>query len=229
MFESFDELMDRLKATGYFIDPVMTRIVFLAAKLQKPLLLEGPAGSGKFGTCCRLKAAKTGSLRRASTTSSPNTSCSVMWNSLACCSPKRSRLTRSSIPPHSSQFPCSIKLHKLEEHHASIRKPHSLARKSLRPRRSRSLSWHRHGARSLSRQPEGRCRIPAQLSALRPSSVNSTARGLANSLRALVFSHRFESRYASQQAFEQFDRVLRSRYNHTTSGKEAQRCSRNSV
>ena len=47
MFESFDELMERLKATGYFIDPAMTRIVFLAAKLQKPLLLEGPAGSGK--------------------------------------------------------------------------------------------------------------------------------------------------------------------------------------
>jgi len=47
MFESFDDLTDRLKATGYFIDPVMTRIVFLAAKLQKPLLLEGPAGSGK--------------------------------------------------------------------------------------------------------------------------------------------------------------------------------------
>jgi MoxR-like ATPase len=47
MFESFDELTERLKATGYFIDPVMTRIVFLAAKLQKPLLLEGPAGSGK--------------------------------------------------------------------------------------------------------------------------------------------------------------------------------------
>jgi MoxR-like ATPase len=47
MFESFDDLMNRLKSTGYFIDPVMTRIVFLAAKLQKPLLLEGPAGSGK--------------------------------------------------------------------------------------------------------------------------------------------------------------------------------------
>jgi MoxR-like ATPase len=47
MFESFDDLMDRLKATGYFIDPVMARIVFLAAKLRKPLLLEGPAGSGK--------------------------------------------------------------------------------------------------------------------------------------------------------------------------------------
>ncbi len=47
MFESFDDLMSRLKATGYFIDPVMTQVVFLAAKLQKPLLLEGPAGSGK--------------------------------------------------------------------------------------------------------------------------------------------------------------------------------------
>jgi MoxR-like ATPase len=45
MFESFDDLMERLKATGYFIDPVMTRIVYLAAKLQKPLLLEGPAVS----------------------------------------------------------------------------------------------------------------------------------------------------------------------------------------
>ena len=47
MFESFDELMERLKATGYFIDPVMVQVVYLAAKLQKPLLLEGPAGSGK--------------------------------------------------------------------------------------------------------------------------------------------------------------------------------------
>jgi len=47
MFESFDDLMARLKATGYFIDPVMVQVVYLAAKLQKPLLLEGPAGSGK--------------------------------------------------------------------------------------------------------------------------------------------------------------------------------------
>ena len=38
---------DKLTATGYFIDPVLAHVVFLAAKLQKPLLLEGPAGSGK--------------------------------------------------------------------------------------------------------------------------------------------------------------------------------------
>jgi hypothetical protein len=46
MFESLAALSDRLSANGHFIDPVMTQVVFLAAKLQKPLLLEGPAGSG---------------------------------------------------------------------------------------------------------------------------------------------------------------------------------------
>ena len=47
MFDSIKDLAGKLAATGYFIDPVMTQVVFLAAKLQKPLLLEGPAGSGK--------------------------------------------------------------------------------------------------------------------------------------------------------------------------------------
>src|SRR5882757_7426062 len=47
MFDSLTDLSSKLSATGYFIDPVMIQVVFLAAKLQKPLLLEGPAGSGK--------------------------------------------------------------------------------------------------------------------------------------------------------------------------------------
>jgi MoxR-like ATPase len=47
MFDSLDDLSVKLTATGYFVDPVMTRVVYLAARLQKPLLLEGPAGSGK--------------------------------------------------------------------------------------------------------------------------------------------------------------------------------------
>ena len=47
MFESCEELWSRLSATGYFIDPVMIKVVYLAARMQKPLLLEGPAGSGK--------------------------------------------------------------------------------------------------------------------------------------------------------------------------------------
>src|ERR1700721_4541826 len=47
MFDYLRDFSDKLAATGYFIDPVMTQVVFLAAKLQKPLLVEGPAGSGK--------------------------------------------------------------------------------------------------------------------------------------------------------------------------------------
>ena len=47
MFDSLKDLSSKLAATGYFIDPVMIKVVFLATKMQKPLLLEGPAGSGK--------------------------------------------------------------------------------------------------------------------------------------------------------------------------------------
>jgi MoxR-like ATPase len=47
MFDSLADLSGKLSAAGYFIDPVMVQVVYLAAKLKKPLLLEGPAGSGK--------------------------------------------------------------------------------------------------------------------------------------------------------------------------------------
>jgi MoxR-like ATPase len=47
MFDTLEDFSNKLTSTGYFIDPVMTQVVFLAARLQKPLLLEGPAGSGK--------------------------------------------------------------------------------------------------------------------------------------------------------------------------------------
>jgi hypothetical protein len=77
MFDSINDLGAKLAATGYFIDPVMTQVVFLAAKLQKPLLLEGPAGSGNNGTCCRSKVAKTNSPRRSLTARSPSTTCSA--------------------------------------------------------------------------------------------------------------------------------------------------------
>ena len=47
MFDSVKQLSERLDSAGYFIDHILTQVVFLAARLQKPLLLEGPAGSGK--------------------------------------------------------------------------------------------------------------------------------------------------------------------------------------
>jgi MoxR-like ATPase len=47
MFPSMEDLSERLRATGYIADPIATTTVYLAAELHKPVLLEGPAGSGK--------------------------------------------------------------------------------------------------------------------------------------------------------------------------------------
>src|SRR5246127_5249657 len=47
MFASLEEVRDGLGRSGYIADAITTTTVYLAAKLQKPLLLEGPAGSGK--------------------------------------------------------------------------------------------------------------------------------------------------------------------------------------
>ena len=47
MFLSVDQVDEKLRATGYIADSIATTTVYLAAKLHKPLLLEGPPGSGK--------------------------------------------------------------------------------------------------------------------------------------------------------------------------------------
>jgi MoxR-like ATPase len=47
MFSSLEQLVQRLRGSGYIADSIATTMVYLAARLRKPLLLEGPAGSGK--------------------------------------------------------------------------------------------------------------------------------------------------------------------------------------
>src|ERR1700746_2339499 len=47
MFASVGELDQALRKSGYIADPVTVTTVFLAARLHRPVLLEGPAGSGK--------------------------------------------------------------------------------------------------------------------------------------------------------------------------------------
>jgi MoxR-like ATPase len=47
LFTCVQQLQERLRSAGYIADPVATMTVYLAARLHKPLLLEGPAGSGK--------------------------------------------------------------------------------------------------------------------------------------------------------------------------------------
>ena len=47
MFSSPDDVRDRLAQTGYLADEAIATTVFLADVLGKPLLVEGPAGTGK--------------------------------------------------------------------------------------------------------------------------------------------------------------------------------------
>src|SRR5713101_1770576 len=47
LFRSVGELARGLRDAQYVIDPVTLQVVYLAAKMQKPLLVEGPPGCGK--------------------------------------------------------------------------------------------------------------------------------------------------------------------------------------
>lgn len=47
VFASPDELAQKLRDARYVLDPVTAAVVYLAARLQKPLLIEGPPGCGK--------------------------------------------------------------------------------------------------------------------------------------------------------------------------------------
>ena len=47
MFASIEQLSEKLAAAKYVADPVTLKVVFLAGRMQKPILAEGPPGSGK--------------------------------------------------------------------------------------------------------------------------------------------------------------------------------------
>jgi hypothetical protein len=57
VFSSPTQLQDALLSTGYIVDSVSVSTLFVAAKMRKPLLLEGPAGSGKTQLAYALAAA----------------------------------------------------------------------------------------------------------------------------------------------------------------------------
>ena len=64
MFSSLEEVSKRLRSTGYIADSVAVTTVYLSARLQKPLLLEGPAGSGKTQLAYAVAAAACTSVER---------------------------------------------------------------------------------------------------------------------------------------------------------------------
>jgi MoxR-like ATPase len=60
LFASVADVRDRLAAAGYLADDAIATVVFLADRLGKPLLVEGPAGVGKT-ELAKAVAAATGS------------------------------------------------------------------------------------------------------------------------------------------------------------------------
>jgi len=46
-FETIEQVSDRLAQVGYLADEPAALVSFLAARLGKPVLVEGPAGVGK--------------------------------------------------------------------------------------------------------------------------------------------------------------------------------------
>jgi len=52
LFSSARELAEKLRAARYIIDPVTLEVVYLAARMHKPLLVEGPPGCGKTELAC---------------------------------------------------------------------------------------------------------------------------------------------------------------------------------
>ena len=57
MFSSIDDLGHRLEAAKYVIDAVTLQLVYLAARMQKPIIVEGPPGCGKTALAQAIAAA----------------------------------------------------------------------------------------------------------------------------------------------------------------------------
>ena len=47
MFESIEQTIARLREQQYICDRKLATVAFLALQMQKPILIEGPAGVGK--------------------------------------------------------------------------------------------------------------------------------------------------------------------------------------
>lgn len=47
MFSSTEDLSEKLRAARYIVDPITLSIVYLASRMHRPLLIEGPPGCGK--------------------------------------------------------------------------------------------------------------------------------------------------------------------------------------
>jgi MoxR-like ATPase len=64
VFASAENLGDGLRDAQYVVDPVTLQVVYLAARMQKPLLVEGPPGCGKTELAYAVAAAAGATVER---------------------------------------------------------------------------------------------------------------------------------------------------------------------
>src|SRR2546425_899492 len=64
VFSSAQELSEKLRGARYIIDAVTLSVVYLAARMQKPLLVEGPPGCGKTELAYAVAAAAGATVER---------------------------------------------------------------------------------------------------------------------------------------------------------------------
>jgi MoxR-like ATPase len=64
VFPSVQHLADRLDRAKYIVDPVLLRVVFVAGAMRKPLIVEGPPGTGKTELAVAIAAAAETSIER---------------------------------------------------------------------------------------------------------------------------------------------------------------------
>jgi MoxR-like ATPase len=63
-FTGVVDVRDRLTGAGYLVDPAIETVVYLAERLRKPILVEGPAGVGKTELAKAVAAARNAELVR---------------------------------------------------------------------------------------------------------------------------------------------------------------------
>ena len=64
MFSSPEELSEKLRAVQYIVADELLPVIYLATKLGRPLLVEGPPGSGKTEVACAVARAAGAAVER---------------------------------------------------------------------------------------------------------------------------------------------------------------------